>query len=157
MTITNLHQSDNPAATRRSSGPNRLWTQQFGEFILKKNFFCLLSLCSSDLVFRSPFLLFASRISTIFAIYAVRYRRFACINFVAYLRGNSCFAVHFCLVTSFCQFRAFVGVCEGWIDLCNISSSLARKKTSLRAGAIRGVLFHEEATERAEWNRCWHE
>ena len=25
------------------------------------------------------------------------------------------------------------------------------------AGAIRGVLFHGEAAERAEWNKCWYE
>ena len=41
LTITTLHQSsDNPATTRRSPGPNRLWAQQFGEFAfsLKKPF-----------------------------------------------------------------------------------------------------------------------
>ena len=133
MTITTLHHSsDNPATTRRSPGPNRLWTQQFGEFAfsLKKPFSAYFDY--ARLIFRSQFFLFASRISTIFAIYAVRYRRFAFANFVAYLRGNPCFAaLIFVSVTSFCLFRAFVGVCEGWIDLCSISSSLARKETSL--------------------------
>ena len=109
-------------------GPSNLMSLPF----FKKTFFCLLSLCSSDPNFCSPFFLFASRISTIFTIYAVRYHHFASVNSVAYLRGNFCFAAPiFVSITSFCPFRAFVGVCEEWIELCSISSSLARKMTSL--------------------------
>ena len=60
--------------------------------------FRLLSVCSSDCYF--SFSVFAFCVSDIdnFAIYAVRYRHFALVNFVAYLRGNSCFVLlpHFC-------------------------------------------------------------
>ena len=38
---------------------------------------------------------------------------------------------HFCFSYFLLPVWAFVGVCEGWIDACSISSSPAKKKTSL--------------------------
>ena len=116
-----------------------------------KKFFCLLSLCSSDPIFRSPFLLFASRISTIFAIYAVRYRRFASVNFVAYLRGIFCFAapILFQLLSSACFGVLLEFIRDGSTFAVSLVLWQGRRLRCV-AGAIRGVLFHEEAVERAE-------
>ena len=108
-----LQYLDNPATIRKSPEPSRFWTQQFNNLVLQP-FFSLLSLCSSDLYF--SFSVFASWISTVFAIYAIRYRCFASVNFVANLRRNSCFAAQFLfqLLPSVC-FGLFLGVFEGRI------------------------------------------
>ena len=153
LTIINLQYSDNPVTIRRSSGPN----SNLVSLLFFQTFFCLLSLCSSDLHF--SFSIFAFCVSDILncCFFAVRYCRFAFVNFVDFLRGNSCFAAPFLfqLLPSAC-FGLWLGVCEGRIDLRSISSSLVREKTSLCGRRDSRVFSHEEAAERAEWNKFWY-
>ena len=64
-----------------------------------------------------------------------------------------------------CLFQLLLSACFGpLLEFVRDESTFAvapvlwqGRKLRCVAGAIRGVLFHEEAAERAEWNRCWHE
>ena len=98
-------------------------------YFFQKKFFSAYS-NHARLIFisRSQFVLFASRICTICAIYAVRYLFLASVNFEAYLRENSCFAAPFLFqLLPFACFGLFFRVCEGCIDLPSISGSVSQR------------------------------
>ena len=119
-----------------------IWKMFFPPFLF------LLSLCLSDLHFSFSIFAFCASDLHNFAIFAVRYRRFGSVNFVAYLRGISCFAAPFCFS---CFLLPVSGFC---LESVRDGSTFAVYPVLWRgrsfrcvAGAIRAVRFHGRS--------CW--